>query len=775
MNINTNNQVSTGEIIFTEGNKPEGAFIVLRGKIRVFNGSFSTVMGVGSLLAVDDYQDGVHAFSAVALEDTVVYAFIPENKDTVMNLLIPHKEYCGPSVYSGIKLINELDKQFISLYTLAKKLYSFLQEGYDFYLGECRRVGCNPELIPEIKKMESCDGITVPEDASLELYREYSRLPYETIKPFFTASAMISAKLLYDLSESIQLTLDSCTEIADYVYSGLSLLCGSKAASLYKNLLVLDLDAKKHGIPSQQALIYATRAYSLARETIDFFKEKTGRGPLCDSVFANVDSLKSKIEKGIDIRTNEKSENQDAEIDVAAEIANLNGSAEQIMKFVRYPDDSAADFREVLEKYIACPDRESQDDGMRMLRKKLSEHFYVLYGQAFGAFIGNGRALPRAVELFLDYGYVSEKLLEQWQLEALLKTRQVIYNIPCTIYTMRQWLTAIYNGEKEPSRNDLGQDYGEVLRELRKQGKINEDKENEMKNSPLMRFDYELKNLFMKVNRLCNGQLTTFVPILHAEQLIGDMNEAFVSSKKLNDLINEISQLDYSLFYRETLFVDQAKGIEREVIQKEVFPDIILCPTVGTNIMMWQEITGRKRDTKGRFFAPVFTYYSLRDMLVKALGEFRWALCKTIQGVNWNNIQYQSLTSAYTDYIQFYRKNRELSDEKKEKLKLQIQRGRNALSKIFTMDYEMWIKSESEGAVKLNKVAREMLATYCPFKSEVRQNLLKQPIFEEAYAKYNRERVKKLRELETRYKNLEKAKGELPQELVTTLRYYKEL
>lgn len=775
LNINANNQVAAGELLFIEGEKPEAAYIVLKGKIKVYNSSFSTIMGAGALLAVEDYINGVFSYCAMVQEDAVVYAFLPENGNAVLNLITPHREYCGPAVYSGIKLMSELDRQFSTLQSLSEKTYGFLQESYEIYLEECRQTGCEPELIPEIRQLENSKEITMPEDANLELYREYARIPYETIKSFYSASAILSVRLVNEISAASQLAADACSELADYLYSCFYLLCADEEKSLYKNFLILDLDSKKHGLPSTSAIGYANKCYTLGHEIMDFYTEKTGRELISEADALRLESMKEMSEKGLDIRTNKKAKKAGAVTDVSAEMNNLLGSAEQIMKYAKYPDDAAAELREVLEQYIALPDRESQDDGLRSLRKKLTEHFYSLYGLAFGAAFGKSRKLPRAVELFLDYGYLSERLLEKRQLEELLRISPVTFNTPCQVFTIRQWMTAIYKGEREPSRNDLGQDFSEVLRELRKQGRITEEKEEELKTNPAMRLDYELKNMFAKVNRLCSGQLTTFVPILHSEQLIGDATEAFNSSKKINEIIVELSQLDYSIFYREALFVDTARGVERETIQKEVFPDIILCPTVGSNIMMWQEITGRKRDTRGRFIAPILSYGSLRDMLIKAMGEFRWALCKTVQGANWNNIQYKSLTSEYSDYIQFYRKNRDLSDEKKEKLKLQIQRGRNSLSRIFTMDYETWIKSESAGSVKLNKVVREMMATYCPFKADVKMALQKQPLYEEAFSRLNREKVKKIHELELRYRAIEKTGAELPEELVATMRYYKEL
>ena len=161
--------------------------------------------------------------------------------------------------------------------------------------------------------------------------------------------------------------------------------------------------------------------------------------------------------------------------------------------------------------------------------------------------------------------------------------------------------------------------------------------------------------------------------------------------------------------------------------------------------------------------------------MVKMLGRYRWELCRFLQGGSWNNIKYRSLTSEYCDYLQFYRKNHDLSEEKKEKLKLQIQKGKNNSREIFAMDYELWVRNESSGAIRLNKTARDILAMYCPFSKPVRQKLAGQPIFEEALAKPERERAKSAHELDMRIRQINKdGKTEVPPEVLETLRYYQE-
>ena len=190
---------------------------------------------------------------------------------------------------------------------------------------------------------------------------------------------------------------------------------------------------------------------------------------------------------------------------------------------------------------------------------------------------------------------------------------------------------------------------------------------------------------------------------------------------------------------------------------------------------MWQEIEGRKRVSPGRFLFPIFSENDMEDIFIRICGRFRWELCRTIQGITWNDVKYKSLTSEYVDYIQFYRKNRDLSEEKKEKLKMQIQKGRGNTREVFVIDYVLWIRNECTGSLRLNKVAREVLATYCPFRKEIRDRVKSQPMFEAAMTKFNRERQKKVKDLDLRYRTLETKKLPILPEMQKTMEFYRDL
>jgi hypothetical protein len=426
-----------------------------------------------------------------------------------------------------------------------------------------------------------------------------------------------------------------------------------------------------------------------------------------------------------------------------------------------------------MQDFAHMKDKFSSEDHARKLRKRLSENHYEIYLPVFLR-AHQEKNPPRLIDLFLKYGFADEKLLTNDQMLSLyfLKDEDANQGL-CKVYNIKAWLTMIYEGKKEPSKNEFDLEYPEHLAGLRKQNQLTEKEVVQHLADPLKKLQYEIQNMFRYNNRTTNGQISSFIPFLHKDQWSNGIDRLLLTSERVNDVIAQIMRVDYSVFDRQIIYSN--KNIVKEYVMKRVFPDVILLPNVGSNGIMWQEISGKKRDTSARFLLPIFTDVNLGLLLIRILGKFRWELCRTIEGISWNDIQVKSLTSEYSDYLQFYRKNKDLSEEKKEKLKAQIQKGRNSSREIFVIDYELWISYEAMGAIKLNKTAREIMATYCPFAKEIREQIKMQPMFDEAMARYYREKQKKVREIEGRLRLIQKENFEIPQELSETLVYHRDL
>ena len=169
----------------------------------------------------------------------------------------------------------------------------------------------------------------------------------------------------------------------------------------------------------------------------------------------------------------------------------------------------------------------------------------------------------------------------------------------------------------------------------------------------------------------------------------------------------------------------------------------------------------------------IFEMEDLNHLLIRLTGEYRWEMCRRIQGARWNDITDASLTSEYFEYIQFYRKNRDLSAEAKDKIKLNMQKAKNSFKEMFIRDYESWITFEGAGSPRLNKVARGILFTYCPFAKECRESLKVNPLYKELVAHYEARQKQWLHHYDNLFQKLKNMNAEIP-EVLEKQRHYLE-
>ena len=174
----------------------------------------------------------------------------------------------------------------------------------------------------------------------------------------------------------------------------------------------------------------------------------------------------------------------------------------------------------------------------------------------------------------------------------------------------------------------------------------------DMEGDPMARVTFEMENLFPQVNKMTCGRISTFCPLFSADNVLKDLNTAFVTTAQISKAFATIRSIDFSAYYRESLDLENAETMGKETIHLEFLPDIVLMPNVGIRGVMWQEIDGKKRNSPGRMLFSIFHMEADNTTLVRLTGEFRWEMCKRIQGTRWNDVSERSLTSEYFDYVQ---------------------------------------------------------------------------------------------------------------------------
>ena len=110
--------------------------------------------------------------------------------------------------------------------------------------------------------------------------------------------------------------------------------------------------------------------------------------------------------------------------------------------------------------------------------------------------------------------------------------------------------------------------------------------------------------------------------------------------------------------------------------------------------------------------------------------------------------------------------------EAKEKVKLALSRSRNNYREVFAKEYQNWLKFESKGSFRLNKVARDILIQYCPFAKEIRQSLKTNPVFESAFNKLEINNQKKVQRITAFQDKYVAAGGTVNAELKDNLLFY---
>lgn len=773
LKLNNINQVIKDTIIYEQGDEISSVSLVVKGRIRMSAEGTNIVVGSGNFLGLCDLVGDKYGITYTAETNAVIYAF-PKMRlsKAVRSLVKANKDYAGLMVASFSRIIRELSITYEKITAMADKLYEFLLSGRTRYTEIAKEAGIKADNIRSIDDIEEYEQGDVDID-KIMYYRACCEIAPDIQKAYFGASSAISVYHVLEQVKLVNAIIAECGRGTEYLKL-LSKPLVKEERSLYMQVFQLANTVQHIGGESGNVM-------SLFDDIIDYIN--TLENLMLDKAGVDLEIDHEFMEETYFSLLNSDVKNDDGnDADIALtemeyqDISQLNNSLSFILDYSEIEREEALDFEQYITDFDKLRDKFLTDDDTRTLRRNITKMYYKIYKKVFLKDYKSSESTPVIIDLFLRYGFISEKLLSEELLEQLLSIdRHDVGNASCMVYDMKQWLTEIIEGRKEPSKSEFDLDYAESLRDRKRTGALTEQQVNAMADDRNAKFEFEVDNMFKANHRILYGQVSAFVPFLFTDGCASSLLKTFMSGDRINAAVHRLLQIDYSAFYREGLYKGEAEGIKKEYIVEEVFPDFILFPIAGSNPIMWQEISGRRRNSKGRFLLPAFLDTDIDAAMVKLFGRFRWELCRTIQGAAWNNIQVKSLTSEYSDFIQFYKKNRELSEDKKDKLKMQIQKCRNNTREVFVVDYENWIKHEAHGGIVLSKPVREIMATYCPFAKDLRDSVEEQPLFRDAMARYNREKGKKTKEYDLKFRVWDKDNVDVPKEIVKTRDYYVEM
>lgn len=772
LSVNGKNAIKKNEVIFKQGDVVTQVGIVLSGKVLMQNEWIRMVRSQGAFIALNDIPKENYGATYIALEDSVIYALPISGEDSIRNIVARNLDYRAIMISSQFKYITNLARFRQDLYNRVYRLYQFTQESYEQYCNLCQSMGIQAITLQEMEEVQPYDRIVDENEDKMTYYEEGAKIPLAVNKQYFSYSEDM---VLYQVTEIINI-VDSyygdCNAMIDYIKELLDIMGMRPNHNLFEYACVQGSEMRRKGdVPDEMKGLLKNILKEIQFQHGELQKHCQNIQQIDFSLMAKkIEDVVSK-----EMTESEKKSQEEKEAAMKRDLLSLKNSMNQVIEYAALDEEIAQKLRTNVDYIVKAPDRLSIEDDVKKAKKTITPIVFELYFDCYMKARQGLTAMPKAVELFLNFGMLDERLLEQEHLEFLCSIESEENEGPCNVYTMVEWLNMIHDGKREPSKSEFDEDYFENLRSLKKMGDITEEEQKALKNDMVKRVEYEVMNMQKSNSRTLYGQPTTYMPILYKEAIFGNLDKILVTKKMINQSVQNLMKVDYSVFYREVLYTNTELKINHELTMQNIYPDIILFPLYGINAAMWQEVGGKNKATPGRFVFPILSNTNVDDMMVKMFGRFRWELCRCIQGMQWNDVKVKSLTSEYMDYIQFYRKNRELSDEAREKVKLQIQKARNNSREIFLIDYEFWIKSESNGSMKMNKVAREIMATYCPFAKPLREKLGVQRPYEIAMARHGRTCQKKKQEFDLRIRAIQKESADVPEEIMTTYKFYSEL
>lgn len=731
----------------------ENVLYIVEGRIFAVRDDMTLILKKGDFVGIEDFSNGTHSFDYYATKDTKCRTFCSSQMVIQSNFFTAKQETARAIALSMNHYLRDSYVYLNSLCARSEEIHKFVLEYYNTYLNMCKELNLEGHPIGDIEELSESIAMSL----NHKCVYQYHKGIYTLLADKELAADMNDRLLIPGYMFHASIDFNDVINSKDFVCSVIE-----------EHNLVL-INDNHDDLLSRFSELYSRLG------------EKHSLSPKLMECMINICTQAK--ETSVDIRNMRINELKNNSYDFEEGITSagdgdsvtaiLRNSMSQIIELVGYDEENAKDLKRVIREYKDVYDSNVADDEAKELRKSIEKHFYQLYLLALEVCVETNE-IPIILKMFVLFGYLDEELAGISNACELYDLAQTYAGRPDQgLYTGFEWLLAIFIGDKNPSINEFEQDFEQFITEQVSAGKIPEEQKAAYLRSRAQMVMFELQNMFRGASRICSGHILDFCPVFSEHQILRSPKESILNPLDIIAERDNIRNIDYSIFYRSSMFVYDKKENIHDTIHVEILPDIVIMPVVGSRGSMWQEIVGRNRSTPARMMLPAFNNEKLDKVLLRIFAEFRWEICKREQGARWNDVTDPSLTSLYYDYLQFYRKNSKISVEQKEKIKIGLQRARNVYKEYFINDYSEYIRYEANGSPHLIRASRAILYFQCPFSAEIRRNLSENPIFKELNERLKIKYSQQLHKLDNIRKKMANRGQKIPVELENEIGYYR--
>ncbi len=761
-------KIERGKHFIHAGDKQNALYVILQGSIEMLTNYDTLRLEAGNIIGLMAASKQKFQCDYIAAEDALVMSYDYQKEEDLEKIFQLQPKYANVFAIGAIKQANMVLQNYHKTVKTADTLYRLAVESHRDYKYFCTKYEIPEKSLIKIDNFERLGKQQRVPAWYVDYYQALSKKTIKEAEQFYGNAYAINAGEIYIASEIMEQAVKKTELIWEYLQYWRDILLNETRNDLCQ--LYFDLEARVSSIGASADEVHERITKMRA------FIENAGiyEQDLCTERFDEYDHSNVSVplqEMSPQQNTADGAEPEDTV--TQSQGSEYGNNLRDILLYAGYEKAEIHTISSLIQSYCELPDMYSTEDSVRKLRKELSRVFYETYKRVMYKILQQNQDQPVCIKLFLNFGYMGKELLGAAKTKELIELKDYLFSCNSeNVYTMYEWLKSIYEGRNEPCRNEFDLDYIAYLNDLKKSGRITQKEQQEWKDNAWKKVEFEIENMFTSANRAVYGRISTFVPMMCEHDVINSARQMLVTVNKIENSLDMIRQTDFSIFYRDIVFSDPQHDVTREFLKKEILPDVILMPNAGTRAMMWQETNGSRRDTPARFLFPIMTTVDLDALMIETAGRFRWEMCRKEQGMRWNDIREPSLTSEYYDYVQFYRKNHELSAEAKEKMKNLLWKAKNNYREVFVKDYQDWIKYEAKGSFRLNKVSREILFRYCPFVKATRESLKTNPMYQEMINRYEILNGRQKRHVELFEDKYLKAGGSMDESLQENKQFY---
>jgi len=710
-----------GSVITNAGGPLRNLFFITKGSAEVALGNQPFRLNEGDVVGLYDTIGGLCNTTVTAVSDISASSYPCEDFAAVESLAKENETIANLMVNSLCRQLSAILTYKAALKKESDSAYDLIKGIYPLYEKLCNMYAITSKKLPALSSITQASAKDTVNPWVENFYLELKEVEPAAMKGFFCKPG-ITLGFIRRCIEDAKSAFEACKIYETSLENISKVFLNSGGHDLFA--LITELHLESINIKGADTIVEAIMVKL--------------NGLMSSMTYINSEQYKNRLASYKD-NLAVKRENQEITETPGGSSGvkqNLSDSLNTIVEYSGCEQELAIKFTKTVKEYAELTDRGSSDDVIYRMRKDLGVMFYDVYNCVFLKSLEDPNP-GTIIKMFLNFGYVDANLAGPQNAEYLYSIADSVKGNPEQgVYTIGEWLTAIYQGKKEPSRNDFDTDYTAYVHEMKVAGQIDAKEEQRMLADLEGKVRFELENVFPIANKITFGRMSTFCPLFDSDSVQRSLETSLVTPELLKETMDEIRGIDYSAFYRETLYSNPEVGVPKESINIEVLPEFILMPNAGLRGAMWQEIEGRVRTTPARMFLPLFLLTDLKPLVIRLTAEFRWEMCKRIQGSRWSDVASYSLTSEFFGYLQFYRTNRELSSEVKAAIKTELVRAKNVYKGVFVSNYTDWLLYESKGSPRLNKFVRKILFNYCPFPADVREKLSTNPQYADILRQY---------------------------------------